>query len=125
MRFGFVVIVLALLAVLAAGASADESRPGERYVSVQWDRAEGDTSRGRTIPIRYTFWGYACQYRFHRVSVRETSTTVTIKVLAHRREMRSDEVCPAVVGGGSATVKLKRPLGNRRLRKAPKSDPGT
>lgn len=118
-------ILVALLMVLAAGALADESRPGERYVSVQWDRREGDSSRGRTIPIRYTYSGYACQYRFHRASARETSTTVTIKVLAHRREMRSDEACPAVVGGGSTTVKLKKPLGSRKLRHAPKSDPGT
>jgi hypothetical protein len=125
MRVGLIVIVLALLAVVAAGALADESRPGERYVSVQWDRTEGDSSRGRTIAIRYTFWGYACQYRFHRASARETATTVTIKVLAHRREMRSDEACAAVVGGGTTTVKLKKPLGSRRLRKAPKSDPGT
>ena len=118
-------IVVGLLALLAAGALADESRPGERYVSVQWDRREGDTSRGRTIAIRYTYWGYACQYRFHRASARETATTVTIKVLAHRRELQSGEVCTAVVGGGETTVKLKKPLGSRRLRKAPKSDPGT
>ena len=119
------VIVLAIVAVLAAAALADESRPGEQYVSVQWDRAEGDRSRGRSIPIRYTYWGYACQYRFHRASARETEKMVTIKVLAHRREMREGEACTAVVGGGETVVKLRKPLGSRRLRHAPKSDPGT
>ena len=119
------VIVLALVALLAIAAQAHDSEPGEKYVSVQWDRAAGDKSRGRSIPIRYTYWGYACQYRFHRASARETKTTVTIKVLAHRRELRSDEACIAVVGGGDTVVKLKKPLGSRRLRHAPKSDPGT
>jgi hypothetical protein len=120
-----VVIVLALVALLAVAAHAHEAEPGERYVSVQWDRKEGDRSRGRTIPIKYTYWGYACQYRFHRASARETETTVTVKVLAHRRELRDGEACTAVVGGGPAEVKLKKPLGSRRLRHAPKSDPGT
>jgi hypothetical protein len=49
---------------------------------------------------------------------------VTIKVLAHRREMRQDEACIAVAGGGSTVVKLKRPLGDRRLRHAATNDPG-
>jgi len=119
------VIVLALVALLALGALAHEAEPGEQYVSVAWERAAGDRSRGKSIPIRYTYWGYACQYRFHRASARETETTVTIKVLAHRREMRADEACTAVVGGGETVVKLKRPLGGRKLRHAPKSDPGT
>jgi hypothetical protein len=39
--------------------------------------------------------------------------------------MRSDEVCAAVVGGGETVVKLRKPLGRRKLRHAPKSDPGT
>ncbi|MDQ3935011.1 MAG: hypothetical protein M3340_10340 [Actinomycetota bacterium] len=114
-------MILALaLALLVSLAVADESRPGESYVSVEW-RADPNEG-GRKIAVHYTYRGYVCEYRFHRAAARETEDSVTIKVLAHRREMRQDEACIAVLGGGDATVKLRRPLGDRELRHAPVTD---
>jgi hypothetical protein len=108
-----------------ATALADESRPGEEYRSLHWraDPRDGEPA-GRKIGVFYEYGGYVCQYRFHRASARETEKSVTIKVLAHRREMREDEACIAVAGGGSTVVRLKKPLGDRELRHARTNDPG-
>jgi hypothetical protein len=119
------IAVLAAAAACAAVALADPNREGERYVSVPWDPDGNDgTPAGRKIVILYRFGGgYACQYRFHSATARETSDSVTIKVLAHRREMRQDEACTAELGGGRTVVRLKRELGDRELRHAPTNDP--
>ena len=122
MRAIAALLALAALTVAATVACADAGREGERYVSVAWDTAPNE--RGRKIEVRYSYRGWACQYRFHRATARETDRTVTIKVLAHWRPMRKDEACIAIAGGGRTTVKLRRPLGNRKLRHAPVTDPG-
>ncbi len=117
---------LMLITAAAVTAVADESRPGEEYRSLKWrpDPRDGEPA-GRKISILYEYGsGYICQYRFHRASARETEKSVTIKVLAHRREMRQDEACIAIAGGGSTVVKLKKPLGDRELRHAATNDPG-
>ncbi len=122
MRAIAALVALAALAVAVAFAVADPAREDERSVSVAWQAYPGEA--GRKVEIRYAYRGWACQYRFHRAAVRETDTTVTIKVLAHWRRMRQDEACSAVFGGGKTVVKLRRPLGNRELRHAPVNDPG-
>ncbi len=117
---------LALIAILITGvavaavASGHPSEPGERYVSAEWqtDPNEG----GRKIVVRWMGKAYACQYRFHRVAVRETDEYVRIKVLLHRRNMREGEACIAIATGGTEKVKLQRPLGDRELRHAPVTD---
>ncbi len=125
MRATLVAIALVAAAVVAAVALAHPSKEGERYVSVAWDPDPADGQpKGRKILVLYRYTGgYSCQYRFHSVTARETSESVTIKVLAHRREMRRDEACTAELGGGRATVKLRRELGDRELRHAPTTDP--
>jgi hypothetical protein len=119
------VAIAVAVAAVAAIALAHPGKEGERYVSVAWDPDGRDgTPQGRKIVIVYRYTGgYACQYRFHGATARETSESVTIKVLAHRREMRQDEACTAELGGGRAVVRLRRALGNRELRHAPTNDP--
>lgn len=118
--------MLLLLVSLAVAAIAlgDANREGERYVSAPWTPIGDDAQRpaGRKIHIRYSFGGYACQYRLHSVTARQTEDDVTIKVLAHRREMRQDEACAAIQGGGTSVVKLRRALGDRELKHAPVND---
>ncbi len=126
MRATLVAIAVALSTVaVAVIALAHPSEEGEKYVSAAWDPDASDgPPQGRKIVVFYHYTGgYSCQYRFHSATARETSDSVTIKVLAHRREMRQGEACTAEVGGGRAVVKLKRELGNRELRHAPTNDP--
>ena len=126
MRATLVAVALVLAtAVTGVIALAHPSKEGERYVSVAWDPDGRDgPPQGRKIAVLYRYTGgYSCQYRFHRATARETSESVTIKVLAHRREMRKDEACTAELGGGRAVVRLRRELGDRELRHAPTTDP--
>ena len=126
MRATLVAIAVALATVaLAVVALAHPGEEGEKYVSVAWDPDRGDgPPKGRKIVVLYRYTGgYSCQYRFHSATARETSDSVTIKVLSHRREMRQGEACTAELGGGRAVVKLKRELGDRELRHAPTNDP--
>jgi hypothetical protein len=126
MRATLVAIAVVLAASgLAALALAHPSEEGEKYVSVAWDPDGTDgPPAGRKIVVLYRYTGgYSCQYRFHSATARETSDSVTIKVLAHRRELRQGEACTAELGGGRAVVKLRRELGNRELRHAPTTDP--
>ena len=121
MRVLAVAVAAALgLAALAIVALGHPGRADERYVSVEWFTDPDEA--GRKIALVYHYRGFACQYRFHRASARETSETVTIKVLAHRREMRSDEACTLELGGGRTVVRLREPLGDRELRHAPVND---
>lgn len=121
MRLAAAVLALALvLAALAVTATGDPNREGERYVSVEWFSDPDDG--GRKIEVTYHYRSFACLYRFHRASARETDDTVTIKVLAHRREMRQDEACTLELGGGRTVVRLREPLGDRELRHAPVTD---
>ena len=126
MRATLVAIAVALaVVVLATGASGDPNQDGEHYVSVEWQEHPNDPPAGRKIVVRYFPKGFTCQYRFHSATARETSKSVTIKVLEHWHEADQEHTCIAVLGGGEATVKLKRPLGDRALRHAPVDDPGT
>ena len=122
---GLVVFFIAVaVGVGASIALADPSQEGERYVSVEWrpDPSDGEPA-GRKIRVVFNYWhGFACQYRFHRASARETRKSVTIKVLAHKRDMKPDQICTLEVGGDRATVKLEEPLGDRKLRHAPVSE---
>jgi hypothetical protein len=114
----FVAIAVGVAASIALG---DPSREGERYVSVPW-RADPNDGKpaGRKIRIIATYHGgFRCQYRFHRASTRETSKSVTIKVLVHKREMKQDQYCTLELGGDFATVRLEKELGDRQLRHAP------
>jgi hypothetical protein len=110
--------------VAAATAAGDPNRQGERLVSVRWSRDGSRASSPRTIPIVYSYRGFACQYRFHRVRVKGTDKTVTVTVEAHWRAMKVAEFCTTELGGGRATVHLKHDLGTRKLRHAPVDDPG-
>jgi hypothetical protein len=126
MRATLVAIAAALAVVaLTAVALGHPSKEGERFVSVRWDPDGSDgVPAGRKIKVFYQYTGgYWCQYRFHSATARETDDSVTIKVLAHRREQRKDEACTAELGGGRAVVKLKKALGDRELRHAPTNDP--
>jgi hypothetical protein len=126
MRATLVAIAAALAVVaLAAVALGHPSKEGERYVSVKWNPDPNDGApAGRKIQVIYEYTGgYNCQYRFHSAKARETDDSVTIKVLAHRREMRQDEGCTAEATLGRVVVKLKRTLGDRELRHAPTNDP--
>jgi hypothetical protein len=126
MRATLVAIAAALAVVaLAAVALGHPSQEGERYVSVKWDPDGGDGApAGRKIVVIYQYTGgYNCQYRFHNATARETDESVTIKVLAHRREMKQNEYCTAEAPLGRVVVKLKQALGDRELRHAPTSDP--
>ena len=126
MRATLVAVALVLAtAATAVIALAHPSKEGEKYVSVAWDPdARDGQPAGRKIAVHYRYTGgYACQYRFHSITARETRKSVTIKVLAHRREMRKDEACTAELGGGGAVVRLRRELGKRELRHAPTNDP--
>ena len=121
MRTAAIAVAVAVaVAALAISAAGDPNRPGERYVSVEWFADPNEA--GRKIDVVYRYRGFACQYRFHRASARETDDAVTIKVLAHRREMRSDEICTLELGGGRTVVRLREPLGDRDLRHAPVTD---
>ena len=114
----FIAIAVGVAASIALGHPSEE---GERYVSVPWrtDPYAGEPA-GRKIRIIANYYGgFACQYRFHRASARETSKSVTIKVLAHKRGMKQDQYCTLEVGGDFATVRLKEELGDRELRHAP------
>jgi hypothetical protein len=99
------------------------NRAGERYTSVDWALDGERQPESRTVRLRWRADGFACQYRMHRASARETPSTVTIKVLVHYREMARDEACILITAGGKTTVKLEEPLGNRKLRHAPTNDP--
>ena len=120
MRVLAVVLVLLAAAAIAVAALGHPGRDGERYVSVEWFTHPDEA--GRKIEVTYHYRGVACQDRFHRAAARETEEAVTIKVLAHRREMRPDEACTLELGGGSTTVRLREPLGDRELRHAPVTD---
>ncbi len=114
----FIAIAMGVAASIALGHPSEE---GERYVSAPWrtDPNDGEPA-GRKIKIIANYYGgFACQYRFHRASARETSKSVTIKVLAHKRGMREDQYCTLEVGGDFATVRLEEELGDRELRHAP------
>jgi hypothetical protein len=116
---------LAVAAGAVAPSPADgPNRPGERYASVEWAPKGTPKPSARKLKLRWSGDGFACQYRLHRASARETRTTVTIKVLVHWRAMGDDEACILITAGGAATVKLDEPLGNRQLRHAPTNDPG-
>lgn len=123
---GLVVFFIAVaVGVGASIALADPGQEGERYVSVEWQPDPNDGQpAGRKILIQYTYRGCPGAYRFHRASARETDKSVTIKVLAHYRQPPPDTVCPAVAYLGREVVRLKRPLGNRKLRHAPVTDGG-
>jgi len=126
MRATLVAIAVAVfVAALGAVALAHPSEEGERYESVEW-RVHPEEGRpaGRKIRVAaYYMGGFACQYRFHRVSARETTKSVTLKFLVHKREMKPEQACTLEVGGDFATAKLKKPLGDRELRHAPVTDP--
>lgn len=117
------VALLAGAAVVPATANGP-NQPGERYASMEWAPNGTPKPESRKVKIRWSGDGFACQYRFHRASARETKTTVTIKVLVHWRKMAEDEACILIAAGGTATVRLDEPLGDRKLRHAPTNDPG-
>ena len=124
MRLAVCVALVAIAAVVAAVAGPSGAQePGTH--SVPW-RLDGERRpASKRVPVLWRAGGYACEWRFLRATARETRRSVTIRVLAEHDPMEPEEVCPAVVAGGRATVRLQRRLGDRRLRHAPVTyDPG-
>jgi hypothetical protein len=108
------------LAVAGCGGGKGPKRsPAPEALSIPW-RLEAASDRA--LRLRYTFPGTICDYRFQRVSARETADAVTVAVYA-RFVPRRDMACVAIVGGGRATVRLRAPLDGRRLLHAPVSRP--
>ncbi|MDQ6915583.1 MAG: hypothetical protein M3155_07205 [Actinomycetota bacterium] len=110
-------------AVALAGCGGGKSprpTPPPAGLSIPWRLAAGLHSQVRVLHLLYTFPGRICDYRFGRAIARETAKAVTVGVYA-RFVPHPDLACIAVLGGGRTTVRLRAPLGRRRLLHAPVS----
>jgi hypothetical protein len=111
MRFG-----LCCLAVLCAAlGSAPDAVATWRNVSLRWS-LEHVIDGGWKLRIAY---GWGCPYFPSRtVDVKETKTTVTLKVLGFYH-FPTEVECDEVAHVGRLTVSLPQPLDGRKLRHAP------
>lgn len=119
--------IVAAIAATALAATTGFGHEGghddERLVSAEWRMQNEPGPEKRKLVLIWSGNGYGCQYELHRASMRETTKSVTVKVLVHRREMVDGEACAAVPAGGEAKVRLDRPLGDRKLKHARTNDP--
>ena len=114
-------VVAASAVALPAGSPA-VAVEGDVY-SARWQLDGPRRPASRTVRVHWVGGGYACEWRFLRATATETRRSVTIRVLLEHHPMGPGEVCAAVVAEGRARVRLRRPLGSRRLRHAPVTMP--
>jgi hypothetical protein len=106
-----VVSAIMLCGFIVTGCGSSVNPEGQSTRAAQW-RLIAVSDRGHTIRVAYKMGDPVCE-ELDRIETAETQSTVAVTVVLRRH--RDVKQCGDVLNVRAASLKLKQPLGSRRL----------
>ncbi len=105
-------LLLVLLTLVASGEASAATQPGDRGRSIAWQLSDVSDD-GRTVSVFHE--EPHCETVPGRAEVTQDAARVRVRVPVLRRELPADAVCTADLRFTTTRVRLRAPLGARRL----------